>query len=95
MARTVRARLKARPLGTPPTLRTSRLSLTGTMSANAIARRFPQAEALFTQWRIDRGREGYESIEELAWRRGMDERHVLQQLREIVEVFPGAEVARD
>jgi len=95
MARTAHAGFKVRPLGKTPLLRKPRLSLSSSMSANAIARQFPQAEALFVQWRIDRSREGYDSLDELAWRRGMDERHVLNQLREIVEVFPGAEVAKD
>ncbi len=53
------------------------------MSANAIARRYPPTEAVFQQLRINRNAEGDESMEELAWRHGMDVAQVLEQLERI------------
>ncbi|PIQ83675.1 MAG: hypothetical protein COV75_06120 [Candidatus Omnitrophica bacterium CG11_big_fil_rev_8_21_14_0_20_63_9] len=54
------------------------------MSVNEILQRFPQTEPIFTQLRINRLREGYESVDELAWRHGIDVSQVLEQLREAV-----------
>lgn len=54
------------------------------MSVNEILQRFPQTESIFTKLRINRLREGYESVDELAWRHGIDVSQVLEQLREAV-----------
>ena len=81
MAQRVRWRIQARPSTTPQGLHRSRLSISGTMSVNAIARSYPQTQALFEQLQIDRRFEGYESLEELAWRHGMDVAQFLEDVR--------------
>lgn len=79
------------PLGDPhqdhAVLRNMRFSIQGivpAMSANEILQRFPQTEPIFTQLQVNRLREGYESVDELAWRHGIDVSQVLEQLREAV-----------
>ena len=61
--------------------------LTATMSMNAILRRHPQTASVFHELQIDRWREGYESLDELAWRCGLDSSQVLKRLQAIAEVF--------
>jgi hypothetical protein len=56
-------------------------AIAGTMSVNEILQRYPQTERIFEQLRINRWRDGYESLDELAWRLGMDVAQVLEQLR--------------
>ena len=58
------------------------------MSANAIAHRYPETETLFEQLQIDRQAEGYETLEELAWRHGMDVSQVIRQLRRATTKLP-------
>lgn len=95
MVHSSRLRLRPRLLGKPPRLGPPRSRISGTMSANAIVQRYPETETLFRQLRVDREREGYESVEELAWRRGMDEHYFLKQLRQVAKVFPGSRVIQE
>ena len=53
-----------------------------TMSVNEIIQRYPRTAPLFTQFHINRIREGYESVDELAWRHGMDVGQVIDRLRQ-------------
>lgn len=88
MAHRVRWRLNAHLATTPQGFHRSHLTISGTMSANAIARRYPATDALFEQLQIDRRFEGYETLEELAWRHGMDVAQFLEQLRDVAVRFP-------
>ena len=63
-------------------------SISGAMSANAILRQYPSAERVLEPLRINCLREGYESVEELAWRRGLDVSQLLEQLRQAVTASP-------
>lgn len=65
-------------------------AISETMSVNEILRRYPQTEPVFDRLRVDRLREGYESVDELAWGHGMDVSQVIEQLRQAVG-FPGFE----
>ena len=51
------------------------------MSINEIVRRYPRTERFFEQLHINRLEEGYESVDELAWRHGMDVGQVIERLR--------------
>ncbi len=62
-------------------------AISGTMSVNEILQRYPQTEPVFDQLHINRWREGYECVDELAWRHGMDAAQVLEQLRQLA-IFP-------
>ncbi|GEM_PF-5659550 len=88
MGQKVRWRLNAHLATTPQGFHRSHLTISGTMSANALARRYPATESLFEQLQIDRRFEGYESLEELAWRHGMDVSEFLEQLRQVAVKFP-------
>ena len=88
MAQKVRWRLKAHLTTTPQGFHRSRLTISGTMSANAIARRYPETQTLFEQLQIDRRFEGYESVEELAWRHGMELSQFIEQLRRSATRLP-------
>ena len=90
MTQRVRWRLSGRPTITPVGLHRSRLTISGAMSANAIARRYPETQALFEQLQIDRRFEGYESLEELAWRHGMSVAQFIRQLRQAATHTPAA-----
>ena len=57
------------------------------MSVNEILQRFPQTERVFEQLHVNRLQEGYESVDEFAWRHGMDASQVIEQLRQVV-AFP-------
>jgi iron-sulfur cluster repair protein YtfE (RIC family) len=63
-------------------------AISGAMSVNEIVQRYPRTERIFEQLRIDRFREGYESVDELAWRYGMDVSQFLEQLRQVATSFP-------
>ena len=95
MVYSMRLRSRARLLEKPPRLGRARSSISGEMSVNAIVQRYPQTEALFRKLQIDRQREGYESVDELAWRRGVDEGHVLKQLRQLAKVFPDSRLIQE
>ena len=59
-----------------------RASICGSMSVNALLRAYPNTEGVLEPLHINRLREGYESVEELAWRRGLDVSQLLEQLRQ-------------
>ncbi len=61
--------------------------ISGMMSVNEILQRYPHTEPVFEQLHINRWREGYESVDELAWRHGMEPAQVLEQLRQVA-AFP-------
>ena len=65
-----------------------RTIISGAMSVNEILQRYPQTERVFEQFRINRLQEGYESVDELAWRHGIEVSQVIDQLRQVA-VFPG------
>jgi len=72
-----------------PTFRHAALeppAISVTMSANEILQRYPQARPAFDQLCINRLREGYESVDELAWRHGMDAEELLEQLRRLCSI---------
>ena len=88
-------RSRTRVVGEIPRLGRARSRISGTMSANALMRRYPKTEALFRRLQIDRQREGYESVDELVWRHGMDERYFFKQLRQLAKVFPDSRLIRE
>ena len=57
--------------------------ISGAMSVNEILQRYPQTGPIFDELHINRWREGYESVDELAWRHGMEAAQVLEQLRQV------------
>ena len=63
-------------------------SISGAMSVNEIVQRYPRTERVFEQLHINRLREGYESVDELAWRYGMDISQFIEQLRHAAASFP-------
>ena len=63
-------------------------AISSEMSVNAILRKYPKAETVLGPLRINRCGEGYESVEELAWRRGLDASQLLEQLRQAVAASP-------
>jgi hypothetical protein len=63
-------------------------SISGGMSVNAILRQYPDTERILGPLQINRLREGYESVEELAWRRGLDVSQLLEQLRQAIAASP-------
>jgi hypothetical protein len=63
-------------------------AITPSMSVNAIVQRYPKTRPVFEQLCVNRLREGYESVDEVAWRHGMDVSQVLDQLRQAA-AFPG------
>ena len=81
MVQKVRWRFTVHPSPTPQGSHRSRLTISETMSANAIARRYPSTESLFKQLQIDRRLEGYESVEELAWRHGVELTQLIEELQ--------------
>jgi iron-sulfur cluster repair protein YtfE (RIC family) len=58
------------------------LPISETMSVNEILRRYPRAEPLFRDLHVNRLQEGYESVDEVAWRHGMDLEQLLKRLRQ-------------
>ena len=59
-----------------------RTAISGAMSVNEILCRYPRIELLLLErLHINRLREGYESVEELAWRHGLDASQLIEQLR--------------
>ena len=64
-------------------------SISGAMSVNEILQRYPHTERLFEQLQINRLREGYESVDEVAWRHGLDASQILEQVRQAATSFPG------
>ena len=64
------------------------VAISSDMSVNAILQKYPDAEAVLAPLHINRFGEGYESVEELAWRRGLDVSQLLEQLRQAVAASP-------
>jgi len=75
-------------LGLAPRAPRRPASISGAMSVNAILRQYPSAERILGPLQINCLREGYESVEELAWRRGLDVSQLLEQLRQAVAASP-------
>ena len=78
------------PPNTPREFRSPRFTISRRMSANAIARHYPSTEMLFEQLQINRCVEGYETVEELAWRHGMETSQLIKQLRQAAAQFPSS-----
>ena len=72
--------MPARKTRTAPS---SPLDISGTMSVNEILQRYPRTARVFTnQLHVNRLEEGYESVDEVAWRHGVDVGHVIERLRQ-------------
>ena len=69
-----------------PLLRTAVISRW--MSINEIIRYFPGSETVFEQLQVNRLREGYESLDELAWRRGLDAAVLVERIRQSAASAP-------
>ena len=54
------------------------------MSVNEILSRYPQTRSVFEHLNVDRFQDGYESVDEIAWRRGLEVSGILEQLRQAV-----------
>jgi hypothetical protein len=63
-------------------------AISSEMSVNAILRKYPRTETVLGPLHINRFGEGYESVEELAWRRGLDVSQLIEQLRQAVAASP-------
>jgi len=63
-------------------------TISSSMSVNEILLRYPQTESVFERLRINRLRDGYESVDELAWRQGIDVSQLVEELLQVV-TFPG------
>jgi len=63
-------------------------AISGTMSVNEILQRYPSTERVFERMHINRFQEGYESVDELAWRHGMNITDVVEELRQVASGFP-------
>ena len=59
-------------------------NISGGMSVNEILQRFPTTERVFQQLHVNRLQEGYESVDELAWRHGLDVGRLLEDLQHAV-----------
>ena len=59
-------------------------AISGWMSVNEILQLFPTTGAVFEQLHVNRVQEGYESLDEIAWRHGVDASEVIQQLRQFL-----------
>lgn len=59
-----------------------------TMSVNEVLHRYPSAQPVFDALRINRLQDGPDSVDEVAWRHGMDVSEVLERLRHAVEETP-------
>jgi len=75
-------------LGLPVRAARRPAAISGAMSVNAILRQYPGAERILGSLHINWLGEGYESVEELAWRRGLDVSQLLEQLRQAVAASP-------
>lgn len=60
------------------------LAICREMSVNEILSRYPQTRAVFNQLNVNRFQDGYDSVDEVAWRRGLDASGILEQLRQAV-----------
>ena len=89
------ARLRSRWLDRSFRSSRARSRTVQTMGAKPIGRRYPQAETLYRAPRADRQRTGDRRVGEFLRRPETDERHVLQQLRQLAKVFPGSRVIKE
>ena len=64
------------------------VAISGAMSANEILQRYPSTEPVFQELHINRLREGYESVDELAWRHGMDVSQLIDTLQRVILSYP-------
>jgi len=55
--------------------------ITGQMSANAVMKAFPATRAVFEKQGVRCGCEGCECLDELAWRRGLDAKALVEELQ--------------
>lgn len=58
--------------------------LNGAMTGSAVVEHFPQARGVFDRLRVDIGLEGYYSIQEIALRRGLRSRELLEELEQVI-----------
>ncbi len=58
--------------------------ISGAMSVNEILQRYPRTGPVFEQLHVNRLREGYESVDEVAWRHGVDPSEMVEHLRDMV-----------
>ena len=73
---------------TPGSRACESVAISGAMSANEILQRYPSTAPVFQELRINRLREGYESVDELAWRHGMDVSQLIETLQRVVLAYP-------
>ena len=64
------------------------MPLDGTMSVNEVLHRYPRAREIFEELCINRLDEGSDSVDEVAWRHGIDAAEVLERLRSAVAGVP-------
>ncbi len=64
------------------------IPLDGTMSVNEVLHRYPRAREIFEELCISRLDEGSDSVDEVAWRHGIDAAEVLERLRSAVAGVP-------
>ena len=64
------------------------VAISGAMSANEILQRYPSTEPVFQELHINRLREGYDSVDELAWRHGMDVEQFVHTLQQAALSYP-------
>ena len=58
-------------------------TISGSMSVNEILQCYPRTEPVFAQLHVNRLREGYESVDEVAWRHGVDPSEMVEHLRDV------------
>ncbi len=87
---------RGRTRQTAPTHRLRRygVGISGTMSANAILRRYPETSRVFEALQVDCRHEGDVGVDELAWRHGLSIAAVLGLLEEVVRLAPHPAEAR-
>lgn len=73
------------------------LGLDGCMTVNSVLHRYPQARAVLEGLFINVPSEGYDCLDEVAWRRGMDVQDLLDRLEHAVLAGqpPGREALRE
>ena len=69
-------------------------AISGAMSVNEVLNRYPQTEQVFEQFHINRMRDGYESVDEWAWRHGMEVSPLIERLRAAATPPPTAPSAQ-
>lgn len=77
-----------RALESPSAVTPEPVEISCGMSVNEILRRYPSTAPVFQQFNVNRWREGYESLDELAWRCGLDVAELLDSLQRAAVTFP-------